>query len=144
MSETSENVEKRVSGLIRRLVAPVAIVVLTALTAVMSLIAIAARGQDDIAARDSVNLMQVVVESLSADLGKIAHDHTWWDEAVVNLIDRPNIEWASLNIGDYAVETFDISDTFVVLETNKTLYAYRDGVPSIAEVHKYFGYRFWI
>jgi len=76
MSETSENVEKRVSGLIRRLVAPVAIVVLIALTAVMSLIAIAARGQDDIAARDSVNLMQVVVESLSADLGKIAHDHT--------------------------------------------------------------------
>lgn len=42
MSETPENVEKRVSGLIRRLVAPVAIVVLIALTAVMSLIAIAA------------------------------------------------------------------------------------------------------
>lgn len=36
--------------------------------------------------------MQVVGESLSADLGKIAYDHTWWDEAVVNLIDRPNIE----------------------------------------------------
>ena len=92
MSETPENVEKRVSGLIRRLVAPVAIVVLIALTALMSLIAIAARGQDDIAARDSMNLMQVVGESLSADLGKIAYDHTWWDEAVVNLIDRPNIE----------------------------------------------------
>ena len=92
MSENSEYVENRVSGLIRRLIAPVAIVVLIALTAVISLIAIAARGQDDIAARDSVNLMQVVVESLRSDLGKIAYDHTWWDEAIENLIDRPNIE----------------------------------------------------
>ncbi|MBT5572601.1 MAG: hypothetical protein HOJ90_15425, partial [Alphaproteobacteria bacterium] len=139
MSENSEYVENRVSGLIRRLIAPVAIVVLIALTAVISLIAIAARGQDDIAARDSVNLMQVVVESLRSDLGKIAYDHTWWDEAIENLIDRPNMEWASLNIGDYAAETFDISDTFIVSETNQTLYAFRDGVPSRAEVHKYFG-----
>ena len=43
------------------------------------------------------------------------------------------------NIGNYAAETFDVSQTFVVSATDQTLFAFRDGVASGDDALTFFG-----
>ena len=90
MFNSSDIAKDRVSGLIGRLLAPVAIVVLIALAAVLSLIWVAARGQDEVAKQDSANLMRAVTEGIERDLGQLVYDYSWWDQAVLNLLVLPN------------------------------------------------------
>ncbi|MFB0921925.1 MAG: hypothetical protein QMB76_00415 [Alphaproteobacteria bacterium] len=77
MFNSSDIAKDRVSGLIGRLLAPVAIVVLIALAAVLSLIWVAARGQDEVAKQDSANLMRAVTEGIERDLGQLVYDYSW-------------------------------------------------------------------
>ena len=77
MFNSSDIAKDRVSGLIGRVLAPVAIVVLIALAAVLSLIWVAARGQDEVAKQDSANLMRAVTEEIELDLGQLVYDYSW-------------------------------------------------------------------
>ena len=77
MFDSSDIAKDRVSGLIGRLLAPVAIVVLIALAAVLSLIWVAARGQDEVAKQDSANLMRALTEGIELDLGQLVYDYSW-------------------------------------------------------------------
>lgn len=139
MTASSDILKRSTSGFIGRLVAPVAIAALLSLAVVLTLIWVAARGQDDVAAQSSADLMRTVLSELKNDLGKLAYDHSWWNEAIVNLIEQPNSEWAGANIGDYVAEIFDVSDTFVLSEDDRTLYAYEGGVPSRVVAETYLG-----
>ena len=77
MFDSSDIAKDRVSGLIGRFLAPVAIVVLIALAAVLSMIWVAARGQDEVAKQDSANLMRAVTEEIELDLGQLVYDYSW-------------------------------------------------------------------
>ncbi len=139
MTDTPDIINARMSRFVRKLIAPVAIATVISLGAVLSLIWIAARGQDQVAAESSAGLMQAVLAGQERDLGQLVYDYTWWDAAIENLIDRPNREWADETIGLHAAETFGVSETFVVADTNWTMFAYRDGVPSRDDAFAYFG-----
>lgn len=130
MSNSTDIPNPRATGFVAKLIAPVAIALLISLAAVLTLIWVAARGQDQVAATSSSELMGAVLHGVERDLGKLVYDYTWWDQAIENLIDRPNLEWASATIGMHAAETFDVAETFVVSQSDKTLFAYRDGVLS--------------
>lgn len=139
MTAASDILKNRMSGFIGRLVAPVALATILLLAAVLSLIWVAARGQDEVAAQSSSELLGAVLLNMRNDLGQLVYDYAWWDNAVENLILRPDREWADSNIGIHAAETFDISATFVVSDTDTTLFAYRNGVLSRDRAFSYFG-----
>lgn len=139
MSSPTDLVNQRAPGFVLKLIAPVAVAGLLALAAVLVLIWVAARGQDEVAADASTDLMASVMHGMEHDLRQLVFDYTWWDQAIENLIEAPNLEWASSTIGIHAAETFDISETFVVSAQDQTLFAYRDGVLSRDEAFSSFG-----
>ena len=139
MSSSTDLVNQRAPGFVLKLIAPVVVAGLLALAAVLVLIWVAARGQDEVAADASTDLMAAVMHGMEHDLRQLVFDYTWWDQAIENLIEEPNLEWASATIGIHAAETFDISETFVVSEQDRTLFAYRDGVLSRDEAFSSFG-----
>lgn len=130
MPDSTGIVATRARDYVVKLIAPVAIAGLIALAVVLSLIWLAARGQDAVAAGSSSDLMDAVISGIELDLEQLVYDYTWWDQAVENLIERPNLEWAGDTIGIHAAETFAVSETYVVSQDDRTLFAYRDGVPS--------------
>lgn len=139
MPHSTDIVDQPAPGFAAKLIAPVAIAGVLSLAAVLALIWVAARGQDDVAASSSSDLMDAVLDSMREDLAKTVFDQSWWDSALENLIEVPDPIWASDNVGDYAAEVFNIKTTFVVSSTNQTLFAFRDAVPSRDDVFDYFG-----
>lgn len=139
MTESPDTIDLNISRFVGRMIAPVAIAGLIALAAILTLIWIAARGQDQVAARTSSEIMNAVVSNLERDLGKLVFDYTWWDEAIDKLIVNPDLEWAHETIGLHIAETYYVSETFVVADTGWTMFAYRDGVPSRDDALRYFG-----
>lgn len=139
MTDAPDIINARMSRFARKLIAPVAIAAVISLAAVLSLIWVAARGQDQVAAESSAQLMQSVFAGQERDLGQLVFDYTWWDAAIEHLIATPDREWADETIGLHAAETFEVSETFVVADTDWTMFAYRDGVPSRDDAFDYFG-----
>ncbi len=139
MTESPDAINLNMSRFVGRMIAPVAIAVLIALAAILTLIWVAARGQDQVAARTSSEIMNAVVSNLERDLGKLVFDYTWWDEALEKLVVNPDLEWAHETIGLHVAETYYVSETFVVADTDWTMFAYRNGVPSRDDALRYFG-----
>lgn len=105
MTESPDTIDLNISRFVGRMIAPAAIAGLIALAAILTLIWIAARGQDQVAARTSSEIMNAVVSNLERDLGKLVFDYTWWDEAIDKLIVNPDLEWAHETIGLHIAET---------------------------------------
>lgn len=76
MTESPDAINLNMSRFVGRMIAPVAIAVLIALAAILTLIWVAARGQDQVAARTSSEIMNAVVSNLERDLGKLVFDYT--------------------------------------------------------------------
>jgi sensor domain CHASE-containing protein len=102
MTGASDIPKNRMSGFIGRLLAPVALATMLLLAAVLTLIWVAARGQDDVAAQSSSELLNAVLLNMRTDLGQLVYAYAWWDNAVENLIESPDREWADTNIGIHA------------------------------------------
>ena len=139
MTESPDSINLNMSRFVGRMIAPVAIAGLIALAAILTLIWVAARGQDQVAAQTSSEIMNAVVSNLESDLGKLVFDYTWWDEALEKLIVNPDLEWAHETIGLHIAETYYVNETFVVADTDWTMFAYRNGVPSRDDALRYFG-----
>lgn len=122
-----------------RLVTPFVLAVLIIIVSSALVINLSARGQDRIAVESSYTLVRALVTGFERDLDRLVYDYSWWDLAVANLVEGLNKEWADDNIGTYAAETFDLSETFVVSPDNGTKIAYVDGVPSLEDARTYFG-----
>ena len=122
-----------------RLVTPFVLAVLIIIVSSAIVINVSARGQDRIAAESSHTLVRALVTGFERDLDRLVYDYSWWDLAVANLVEGLNKDWADDNIGTYAAETFDLSETFVVSPDNGTKIAYVDGVPSLEDARTYFG-----
>ncbi len=53
-------------------------------------------------------------------LGKLVMDYAWWDEAIDNLLRKPDLVWADENIGSYLHDNYDI-DISLVVSGNDTI-----------------------
>lgn len=139
MTNPETNTGERAMSLIAHLVAPFAIAILIALAGIVVLLWVAARGQDEIAARSSRNVMQALTEFIARDMEQVVYDNSWWDIAIENLIEKPDPAWADLNIGSYAANTFDVTESYVLSADNRTLFAFREGVATEETVADHFG-----
>ena len=119
-----------------RPVTPFVLAVLVVAASAAIVINLSARGQDRIAGETSKTLVGALVTGFERDLNRLVYDCSWWDVAEENLVFDLNKDWADNNIGTYAAETFDLSESFVVLPDNGTKIAYVHGVPSRAELFR--------
>lgn len=108
----------------RKLILPVAAVVVIALGAVIALVWATARGQDAIAFESSQTVVRSVFCEISESLGRIVFDYSWWDASVENLVDAPDPVWADDNVGSYIAETFEVAESFVVSADDRTTFAF--------------------
>ncbi len=91
------------------------------------LILVAARGQDRIAAENSVQLAGVVLNGRQSELARLSRDYAWWDDAVASLAQSPDATWADGNVGGYMHQEFGITASFVIDARNGTIFAFRRG-----------------
>ena len=102
------------STIARRLIAPVVGILGVSCAIVVALVIIAGRAQDGVAIKSSVHLAKSSLSVIERDLGRIAKDVSWWDEAFHRLIESRDLAWAEDNFGSYVAENFGISAAFVI------------------------------
>jgi signal transduction histidine kinase len=65
-----------------------------------------------------MELAHNVLASRQAELGRLARDYAYWDDALQNLDVAPNPDWAAENIGPYLVDAFGVSNSLVLDAAN--------------------------
>jgi len=85
------------------------------------------RSQDTVAIQDSVHLTRSMLGDTRGRLQDQLLDYSYWDEAVQNLVDRPDPDWADNNIGTYMYERFGIDCSLVVAPDDTITYAMLEG-----------------
>ena len=117
----------------RKLLFPVGLLVLITVATIGATLFVGAKKQDEIAISSSINLAGSILRKMEVDLGLLVLDYTFWDEAIENLIIKPDMSWAPRNIGWYLEENFDMSATVVLSGRNELIYAAVDGTdrPSV-------------
>jgi len=83
---------------------------------------VAVRGQDQTAIQDSVHLMRSVLASIDRRPSDQLLDYSYWDEAVLNLVTKPDPVWADKNVGNYMYENFKITSSFVLDGRNRATF----------------------
>ncbi len=96
---------------------------------VVTLIELGVRGQNELAIKASIGRVEGAILDARDRLGRQAADYGWWDEAIENLIDEFDPEWAEDNVGRWVHETFGVSATLVFGPGNETRYAVHDAEP---------------
>ena len=96
-------------------------------TAVAALTIVAARGQDRIALEKSVALVHAMIDARVRDLARQNVDYSFWDEAMVNLVEQPDQAWADDAIGPYLAEIFGVTATIVIGADDNPRFAYMNG-----------------
>ena len=101
--ETTQTTAKGLS--LRRLLLPVAGVVVVAVLVVAALIIAAVRGIDEHEEMESVHLARAAIRQIADDLVRGAQDYTWWDESVRRVVVSLDRGWAG-HLWGYYQENF--------------------------------------
>ena len=132
-SESDQSVQS-----LRNILFPFVLVLVISIAIIATLTVIAARSQNQAAVETSVHLTRSVIADIERRLGEQLLDYSFWDTAVANLVETPNLNWADRNVGIYMHERFDISTSFVVDATNRSVYAMVDGKRVSARPQEHF------
>jgi sensor domain CHASE-containing protein len=88
----------------------------------------AAESQDGLAADQSIALLYNLLGEHRTQLGQLARDYAWWDDAAVNLALSPNLDWATGNIGPYLTNSFHVGASLVLDPSDHQAMAFVQGV----------------
>ncbi|MBL4907279.1 MAG: hypothetical protein JKX94_07500 [Sneathiella sp.] len=90
--------------------------------------------------RQAIQASEILLNSILTDnklsLKALTKDYSFWDDALKNMVPVVNEKWAEKNIGAYLHETYDVSESYVIDDINRTIYASSDGVPENRELLK--------
>lgn len=109
---------------------------LWALLALLAVTAVALAGVAFYAAerfeqRDRAREQALAESALRAELGEMsgqAKDLAWWDQAIRNLVEKPDLVWADDNIGSYLTDAFEITVAIVVNVDGSRGVTFIDGI----------------
>lgn len=112
---------------IRRLILP-----LCALVAGLIVLAFAgllwiADYQTQVAIRHQSRLARHALEVQAERLGPSASDYGYWDDAVANIVDKPDLAWMRAQIGAGPEQTLGLDFSFVIAPGGETIYSYVKG-----------------
>ncbi len=123
----------------RRIVLPTAALMALSLIVLLGLMAINAGTEDETARRQSINTVEQTLHLRETQVGRVAKDYAWWNDAVRHLHVRIDPDWADLNFAGYIYETHKYHYTLVIDGGDRTAYAAFEGarieaagLPSIA------------
>jgi PAS domain S-box-containing protein len=111
------------AGLRRRFRLPAVAVLAAGGLLITALVHVAARGQNEVALDQQIHVARSAIDAELDKLAELAVDYAWWDESILNLIDRTDLAWADRNIGTYLHENAGVSATFVLDAGDATVYA---------------------
>jgi diguanylate cyclase (GGDEF)-like protein/PAS domain S-box-containing protein len=114
---------ERRGKMIQHVIAPIAALVVVAMSVVVSFVWFSARNQDEIALKQSVEAVQSAIARHGEQIGRVAKDYSWWNDAVRSLVLDFDPEWADLSIGFYVFENHGYEMSFVVDGQDRTTYA---------------------
>jgi diguanylate cyclase (GGDEF)-like protein/PAS domain S-box-containing protein len=123
---------ERRGKMIQHVIAPIAALVVVAMSVVVAFIWFSARSQDRIALEQSVMSVREAINRRLDHLGVTVKDYSWWNDSALNLDLRFDPEWAHTNIGFYVYDVHGFELSFVVDRQDRTVYAQIDGEPTDA------------
>lgn len=105
-----------------RRLAVTGLALLVAAIMTLTVLHLSVRALDDYGQRMAERLITAEINGRLSRLGTLVLDNSWWDIAVENLFDRYDADWADTNVGNYLIDTFDLSAT-AVLDLNADVVA---------------------
>jgi diguanylate cyclase (GGDEF)-like protein/PAS domain S-box-containing protein len=111
----------------RRIIAPTAALMAVSLGILLGLMAMNAATEDQTARQHSINTVASNLQLRETQVGRVAKDYAWWNDAVRHLHLDLDPEWADLNFAGYIYETHGYHLTLVVDPANATSYAAVEG-----------------
>ncbi|MFZ5791716.1 MAG: ATP-binding protein [Pseudomonadota bacterium] len=115
------------SSLSRWPVLAVVALLLLGAAAILAVMLMAARGQDRLAATKSEATLEATLAARRHEMANLAHDYSFWSDAVENLAAHPSRDWADDNIGMYLYGQFRVATAFVVDPDDKATLVYVEG-----------------
>jgi len=102
---------------------------LTVAALVGALIYLGVLGQNRLSVETSERRVVAALERTRDQLGRQAVDNGWWSDALENLVERFDPDWAAENVGRWMHETYGVSATVVLGARDEPIYAVLDGAP---------------
>lgn len=112
---------------LRLILSSFAFILVLSIVLIGGLTVVAVRGQNQTAIKDSVHLLRSITSDIDRRLADQLLDYSYWNEAVENLVTKPDLTWADKNIGIYMYENFNIASSFVLDANNRLVYAMVNG-----------------
>jgi len=131
---------RHVKSLYKRLLVPFLGLFAFSIFTVSGLLYLSTSGQDRNAIETSIHLAEAALETAQRELANITFETAYWDQAVDNLVNNFNIDWASSNLGSYLHENYDITASFLIDQNGRSVFGAYNGEPSPEDPFKrYFG-----
>lgn len=71
----------------------------------------------------SETLLNSILQDHRKSLETLTMDHSIWDGSLKHLVHEVDENWADKNVGAYLNDVYDVASSFVIDDTNKTIYA---------------------
>ena len=115
----------------RRLVLPMAGIVILAMVIVLGFVVVSADSQNRLEVQSSTALAETALAVKKREIARNLQDYAVWEDAYKNLHEQMNFEWASTdgNVGANIYQGLGYDMAFVVKPGRKTTYSVLKGVP---------------
>lgn len=94
--------------------------------------------QDKIAAEQSVTGVASTIEDKLRQIGAVAKDFSWWNDAVRHLDLSLDKKWADVNVGYYVYEQYGYETSIVVGRDGRVIYSQTQGKQEKIDIKKTF------
>lgn len=115
----------------RRIVLPMATVLVVAIVVVIAFVVISARQQNRFEVEASTKLATTALQVKAREVGRNLRDYAVWEDAYKNLHESIDVEWAATdgNIGANIYEGLGYEMAFAINAKRQTVYALINGIP---------------
>ena len=97
------------------------------MVSISGLVAFVTNSQNQKAIETSVHLANSIINANKRSIGITVLDNGFWDQAVDNLVYKPNLKWADENLGQYLNKNSGIHSSYVLDANNQTIFSSREG-----------------
>ena len=119
----------------RRIIAPMAAMIIVAIVLVLGFVVVSADGQNRIEVESSTKLADTALAVHKRHLARNLRDYAVWEDAYRNLHVELDFRWASTdgNVGANIFEGLGYEMAFVIAPRGETVYAVVKGVPQVTD-----------
>lgn len=132
--------KKQVKNLYTRLLIPFLGLFAFSIITISGLLYLSTRGQDRNAIETSIHLAEAALGTAQRELANITFETAYWDQAVDNLVNDFDLDWASSNLGTYLEENYNVSSSYFIDAQGRAIFGAIDGQPvSVNPFERYSG-----